>query len=368
MSLPASFDRIAGSFPHNSKKEWAEAAKQELEGADPFEKLTQRVGDLKVLPYYDARDASSTGFVLSPSQNELAEPRAWSNLALISVHNAKAANERALQALLSGADGVIFDLHTQVDPAALLNKIEWPYCHVSFLTDGGQEDFFRGLNTFRKSKKYSTESLSGAIYWKSALINPRIFEIFSGWAQFRSIGIHEDDGASPADSLAALVAKAVKQIDVLTTPATKIKNVFDAVAFSVSIGQDFFLEIARLKALRWLWMHIAEAYDLPGVQPVHIHGSIKRWHNTAFEPHGNLIAGASAAVSAILGGCDSITVEPEDRENSMMERVARNVSSIVREESHLGKVADPTAGSFYLESLTHQLAESAWQKFQHLMK
>jgi methylmalonyl-CoA mutase len=73
-------------------------------------------------------------------------------------------------------------------------------------------------------------------------------------------------------------------------------------------------------------------------------------------------------MAAIAGGCDSITIEPEDATNETMNRMARNVSSILRDESHFSKVADPTAGSYYIDSLTEQLSEKAWSKFQSLMK
>ena len=79
-----------------------------------------------------------------------------------------------------------------------------------------------------------------------------------------------------------------------------------------------------------------------------------------------MLKSTSAALAAILGGCDALTVQPEN-ENPMMARIARNVSSILREESHLSKVADPTAGSYYLESLTNQLAINAWKKFQNII-
>ena len=69
-------------------------------------------------------------------------------------------------------------------------------------------------------------------------------------------------------------------------------------------------------------------------------------------------------MAAILGGCDVLTVSEEDPNQPMMSRVARNVSNILREESHFSNVADPIAGSFFLEDLTNQLTESAWKRLQ----
>jgi methylmalonyl-CoA mutase len=80
-----------------------------------------------------------------------------------------------------------------------------------------------------------------------------------------------------------------------------------------------------------------------------------------------MLKSATAAMSAIFGGCDGLTIFPESDEDSMMARIARNVSSVLREESHLSKVADPTAGSYYLDSLIEQLADQSWRVFQKQM-
>jgi methylmalonyl-CoA mutase len=80
-----------------------------------------------------------------------------------------------------------------------------------------------------------------------------------------------------------------------------------------------------------------------------------------------MIKATTAAMAAIAGGCDSLTITPEDESHETMSRIAINVSTILREESHISKVADPTAGSYYIDSLTHQLSEKAWEKFQSLV-
>ena len=168
--------------------------------------------------------------------------------------------------------------------------------------------------------------------------------------------------------MATILAKTVKQLDQLTGSVEKINQALNAVAFSVSIGTDLFLEIAKLKALRFLWLQIAKAYDPNYISPIFIHATVKAMKSQDYQPHGNMIQGTTASLSAILGGCDALTVQPVGNPVSITTRVARNVSSILREESHMGKVSDPTAGSYYIEKLTDQLASIAWEKFQHLVK
>ncbi len=369
MSRPASSDVKVSPFRFFSKKEWTQAAKQELEGAGPVEILNRRIDEVDIFPYYDLSDLPLADFQLPLSQNEFLGPRSWFNLPRIPVNNPKEANAQALLSLNSGADGILFDLQGPADPNVLFEKIEMPYCGTVFLAAGGHEDFFYKLVALAKARKYSASSLAGAIFWKGPPLKPlETIEQFKSWSQFHPLGIIADELTSPTSEIAGLLAKAVKQLDDFTGKKVQINQGLHSVAFSIFIGVDFFLEIAKLKALRFLWLQVAKAYDPHYSAPVFVHATIKAWENQAYQPHGNMIRGTMAAMSAILGGCDSLTVQPADQLSGMMTRVARNVSTILREESHLGKVSDPTAGSYYVDKLTDQLAAGAWEKFQRLVK
>ncbi|MEI9920797.1 MAG: methylmalonyl-CoA mutase [Bacteroidota bacterium] len=120
-----------------------------------------------------------------------------------------------------------------------------------------------------------------------------------------------------------------------------VKTEYCYVAFKekaelTEIGEDFFLEIARLKSIR---------KENPGV---FIHAYIKPFINDAYQPHGNMISSTCRALAAVLGGCDALTIEAD---SELENRVAKNVSLILREESHIHKTADATAGSYFIESL-----------------
>jgi len=112
-----------------------------------------------------------------------------------------------------------------------------------------------------------------------------------------------------------------------------------------------------------LWFTLQEAYQIKNPVPSFVHAYSKSWSEENFQPHGNMLKQTTAAMACAMGGCDAITVEPELPENKMMTRIARNVSLMLSEESHLAKVNDPLAGSFYVDALTHQIANEAWKKF-----
>ena len=81
-----------------------------------------------------------------------------------------------------------------------------------------------------------------------------------------------------------------------------------------------------------------------------------------------MLKATTASMAAILGGCDVLTVDAEDPDNATMSRAARNVSNVLREESHFSKVADPLAGSYFIDDLTRQLSENVWQLVQTKMR
>jgi methylmalonyl-CoA mutase len=357
-------------FGPSAKKEWTEAAKQELGANHSIKKLIQKIDGIDVHPYYDQSDLpSSLDFQLPTSQNEFREPRAWFNMPRITVNDAATANRQALQALNSGADGILFELLGAANPSLLLKDIELPYCQTVFLADTGHNKFFHDFCALVNARKIDPSSLAGAILWKASATAPReLMEWFNAWTQFHEMGIVSENQPSPSEEIAALLAKAVIQIDNSIARGTPIKNALRAVAFSVSTGTDFFLEIAKLKTLRRLWLQVAQAYEPGSSSSIFIHSWSRAWENAPYEPHENMLKGSVCSLGAILGGCDALTVDAADPTHSMMTRVALNVSSILREESHLGKVSDPTAGSYLLESLADRLGQEAWKKFQALVK
>ncbi|MEX2574267.1 MAG: methylmalonyl-CoA mutase family protein [Balneolaceae bacterium] len=142
----------------------------------------------------------------------------------------------------------------------------------------------------------------------------------------------------------------------------------------LSAGSLYFPEIAKFRAARLLWSRIADAYGLgaDAAEGLHIHAVTSPYNMTASESWNNMLRATTASMSAIFGGADSLAILPFDsavtRPGTFSSRIARNVHHILEHESHLGKVADPAAGSYYVEALTDQIAKSAWQEFQMIEK
>ena len=159
-----------------------------------------------------------------------------------------------------------------------------------------------------------------------------------------------------------LLAKLTEAGQDATEVAKKIK-------FNFGISSNYFMEIAKFRAARWLWAEIVAAYK-PACDcacKMHVHAQTSEWNMTVYDAHVNLLRSQTEAMSAALAGVDSITVRPFDKTyqtpDDFSERIARNQQLLLKEECHLDKVVDPSAGSYYVEVLTNSLADVAWKLF-----
>ena len=141
---------------------------------------------------------------------------------------------------------------------------------------------------------------------------------------------------------------------------------------SVPVGPSFIPEIARLRALRLLIPQVARAFDPAWNEPVEIHATVAGRNPVTDDPHANLLHAATQAVSAVVGGCDVLTVHPFDaaggEPSDVALRLARNLQHILRHEAWLDRVNDPAAGSYSIEALTDRIARSVWEAFGHIAR
>jgi methylmalonyl-CoA mutase len=141
--------------------------------------------------------------------------------------------------------------------------------------------------------------------------------------------------------------------------------------FTYSLGSHFFMEIAKLRAARLIWARAASAAGGgKDAQRLVFHGRTSVWNKTVLDPHVNLLRATSEAFAGVVGGCSSIHVAPFDEcfqvPDDFSRRLARNIQIILAEECQLNRVVDPVGGSWYVETLTLQLAEKAWALFQEV--
>ena len=341
---------IFNAFAASGLTDWEHVAREELQGANPWEKLTSPGEGFTIKPYYDNTNTSPSSFRIRASANSPLGPRTWYNCPLVKVQDPGKANETALQHLQQGADGIFFELDEQVDFDLLLDSIQWQICSLNFLAKKNPDAVVAELKDFMRRKKIMPDVAHGAFFGcPTAAIVPNQL--------FRFGGYRPDTVSSPVDEIVSGI------LSVYHSLKDEFVHRVGEVAFSLNVGTDFFLEIARLRAFHQVWNMVLEARNAPP-QPLFIHARSESWSAVDYSPHSNMLKGTTAAMAAILGGCDVLTVSAEDADQPMVSRVARNVSNILRLESHFSGVADPIAGSYFIEDLTNQLVQSAWKRLQ----
>lgn len=184
---------------------------------------------------------------------------------------------------------------------------------------------------------------------------------------------YHNSGASDVDELAFVFSVAVEYIRALQKRDIDIQTIASKIQFSLSLGSNFFMQIAKLRAARLIWSKIVEAFggDIH-TQKMYIHARTSQFNKTKYDPYVNMLRTTTEAFSGILGGCDSLYVAPFDEvfghASEFSRRIARNQQLILKNESHLDHVIDPAGGSWYIETLTSTLTKKIWEQFQDIEK
>ena len=191
--------------------------------------------------------------------------------------------------------------------------------------------------------------------------------------KFRTIGVHgkffANSGSSIVQELAFSLAQGAEYLTQLTELGIGIDEVAKNIKFNMGVSNNYFMEIAKLRAGRLLWAQIVEAYspECKCSAKMIVHSENNRYNKTVYDPYVNMLRTQTEAMSAALGGAHSITVLPfnaiYEETTDFSERIARNQQTLLKEESHLDKIADPAAGSYYIENLTASLVDEAWKLF-----
>jgi hypothetical protein len=179
----------------------------------------------------------------------------------------------------------------------------------------------------------------------------------------------EQWGPWATDELALTLSWWVAYCDQLTDLGLPIETIVGRTELSLCTSADYFINLAKLRALRSLVGKVSKAYGLnigrltgPRVR------AVSGWRNkTFYDADGNLLRNTTEALSSLLGGVNTLSLLPHDFLSTAPDpfgiRMVRNTYQILKHEAHLPRVADPAAGSYFIENLTGQLVEQSWRQF-----
>lgn len=184
-----------------------------------------------------------------------------------------------------------------------------------------------------------------------------------GGNAIRADWLHEA-GATTVQEVGYAIADGVERLDQATGQGHTPDLAAAALEFVFAAGSNYFFEIAKLRAARLLWAQAVNAFDpqsdRSGLMRMRVRTS--RLNKSVYDCYTNLLRVTTEALSAVIGGCDELTVEPFGFD----EHLALNVQRILKHEAHVDAVADPAGGSYYIEALTDALAREAWALFQQV--
>jgi methylmalonyl-CoA mutase len=178
---------------------------------------------------------------------------------------------------------------------------------------------------------------------------------------------YHNGGANAVQELAAALATGVYYLEELKTRSLEKDTLFEKFIFKFQVGANFFMELAKLRAVRVLWDKIGEAYGVGAdKRGMTIIAETSSFNKTLYDHHVNILRSGNEAFTAVLGGVQYLQVHSFNElegATPLAERLARNTQLILKEEAFLQNIVDPAGGSWYIESLTNELVSKAWEFF-----
>lgn len=407
--------KLFADFPPVSTEDWMAIITKDLKGADFEKKLVWRTDEgFNVNPFYRAEDLEKTSYLnclpgeYPYTRGTKKDNNNWFVRQNIAVKNVKDANAKALDILGKGVDSLGFcidskDLITAENLAILLEGICLPAIEINLSAAHGQKVLLTLFVEYVKANNYDPKTIRGSfnydpfgkmlctgkMHCEDAVARAAEFiALTAHLPNFRVITINakhlNNAGAFNTQELGYGLSIAADYMSKLTDAGVSAHDIATNIKFNFGVGSNYFMEIAKFRAARYLWSTIVEQYkpqcdcvdntiDCCGddwckcAAKMVAHAETSQWNMTVYDPNVNMLRSQTEAMSASLGGVDSLTILPYDKiykeTDAFSERIARNQQLLLKEESHFDKIADAAGGSYYIETLTDNIVNEAWKVF-----
>ncbi len=394
-------EKLFKEFPSTSTKDWKEKIITDLKGADYNRKLVWRTPEgFEVQPFYRAEDVEKLDTLNAlPGdfpflRGKKTKGNNWLVRQDIKVDDIESANAKALDIRMKGVDSLGFVFEDDYQPTVadierLLKNIRADVMELNFITAYPLEivkaidvlakkynrdlDKIRGSVSFDPLKHYSLQGTFRNGMDNECALMEKLMKTAAHLPNFHAVtidgSIFHNSGSGIVTQLAFSLAKGAEYLSYLTEQEFDIDSIAPRMRFQFAVGSSYFMEIAKFRAARFLWANIVNAYGPSDAKntAMFIHCSNSEWNKTAYDPYVNMLRTTTETMSSTIGGVDSMTVLPFnavfEKPSDFSERIARNQQLLLKGESYFDKVADPAAGSYYIEELTKLIIDSAWKLF-----
>jgi len=387
---------LFGDFSPVSTQQWEEKIIEDLKGADYEKKLVWKTPEgLKLKPYYRSEHLKDLGHVgAAPAEAPFVRGKKinhneWIIREDFQEEDLKKANEMALKSIEKGTQAIGFNVSNVASLAnlkTLLKGIDSAKTQIHFLHGKKYPvlfDWLKDVIEYKASKGSLDFDPLGYFLLYEGFYGDRE----ENFSQAKTLintakanlpfyfvinvnGVHYNHaGAGVTQELAFSLAQANEYLAALTDMEVPVDDITPRMQFTLSIGSNYFLEIAKLRAIKILWSKIVEQYKPSHEESlqINLHTVTSQWNKSIYDPYVNMLRTTTEAMAAAIGGVDSLTVNPFDSNfrnpDGFSHRIARNQQIILKEEAYFNKVVDPAAGSYYIENLTDAIVQEAWKLF-----
>ena len=360
--------KLFNEFPDVSAKAWKQKIQADLKGADYNETLIWNTNDgIDVKPFYHPETVESL--------NNNTNLNAWNICQTIFVDNVAISNKIAIDALSRGAESIKFIIPVKtISITDLLHDVKANsiYFECLFLDSDFNESLYNTLDnqsTYLNTDIIANLARNGNWYYNLKDDHFKFTNSVKSTSQFSiDSSLYQNAGANTIQQLAYSLAHCNEYLNHLYTDQLLNSKRSLTITFNVSVGSNYFFEIAKIRALKALVATLANEYA------VEIHTNIfatpTRRNKTIYDYNTNMLRSTTECMSAILGGADTICNLPYDaiyhKNNEFGDRISRNQLLILKHESYFDMVNNPSDGTYYIETLTKQLAEKALDIFKDI--
>lgn len=393
--------QLFGEFAPVSTENWEAIIQKDLKGADYDKKLIWKTTEgFPVKPYYRSEDLANLGHLetipgVFPFTRNKVKGNDWYIRQDIVVEDIKAANKKALDVLMKGVTSLGFIIDPKFEPTIedieqLCENIFADAVELNFICFHNSLKVVQYVEKLVKKYNRDLDKIYGSVDFDpigqyvlkgkfpesaeaSFDLSKEMIETAQHLPNFKVITVNgtyfHNSGSSIVEELAFSLAQGVNYLTQLTERGLSINNVAPRMKFQFSVGSNYFMEIAKIRAARLLWAQIVKAYGpcSDSKAKMTIHSTTSKWNKTMYDASVNMLRTTTEAMSSVIGGSDSLTINPFnsvfEKTTEFSERIARNQQLLLKEESYFDKVTDPSAGSYYIENLTNSIAENAWKLF-----
>lgn len=373
-------NKLFESFPKPSKQNWIDLLQKELKGAD-FESNLIKSDPIEALNFPSFFHQSDLDLkaevpgIYPYKRGSSPELNDWHILSGIDASDAKQANKKALHFLMTGSTGLILDCNktTKLDLENLLKDIELDYIKLYFQVSSAKQ--MQEIQARLKDKSNSELVFLWNPLSNTSKLSAEDLQLVQHQSSMKTLDVDsygvQQAGANSTQEIAFALSLGHEYLWQQIEAGLTVDDSLSNLHFTMGVGSNFLVEIAKFRAFRILWAKIARSYKPEHAcnETASITAKTGFLNKSLKDPYTNLLRQTTEAMSAVLGGANQLWIQPYDAcstnpDENFSQRMATNISLILKEESYLNQVLDPVGGSYAVEWLTEQLADKAWKLFQ----